>query len=390
MRITRRADRVGELHHLTGIGPVGWRGLLAEPTCRHGVNAPCCCLSLLRHSLWGRPVGGTIVLVISDIHGQPPGGPRHGDARPVPPALLRRRDGILPTTAAALRIPERDQPLTGTASRSTPPPEPHPVVAEVLAGLGTAQRERHVGRCPEPALLTRWLNEAGAADLNQARLALEGAGITCRHIREDGDPRHGAHAAHCRSCAVLLARLGVTSLTPAPAGAAGRPVGDPLGGPTRGAPWSAGTVDQALAAAGWRPGRVHTAKAEQWADVLSGHRSPQGHPHELFPAAFETWAELGEITLNPTGPGEVFAPSAVVIDPLAGLHWARVLSDLGHALGTRLAPVGEELGSGALLAVDQEARLYGIDHSGDWFLGHDVLTGLATLLTGAAPHRLEP
>ncbi|SOD63457.1 YwqJ-like deaminase [Streptomyces zhaozhouensis] len=335
--------------------------------------------------------GGTIVLVISDIHGQSSGASQAEDARPDPPALLRRRDGILPTTAAALSLPERAQPLTGTASRSTPPPEPHPVVAEILAGLGTAQRERHLGRCPEPALLSRWLFETGAGSLEQARHALNGAGIICRHIREDGDPRHGAHAAHCRSCAVLLARLGVTSLTPAPAAARGGTFGgDTLGGPTQGAPWSVGTVDQALEAAGWRPGRGHAAKAEAWADVLSGHRSPQGHPHELFPAAFETWAELGEITLQPNGPGVAFAPSAVVIDPLAGLHWARVLSDLGYALGGRLAPLGEELGSGALLALDTEGRLYGIDHSGDWYLGHDVLTGLATLLTGAAPHRLEP
>ncbi|WP_171987896.1 SUKH-3 domain-containing protein [Streptomyces sp. MP131-18] len=157
-----------------------------------------------------------------------------------------------------------------------------------------------------------------------------------------------------------------------------------------GGPWSAGTVDQALAAAGWEPGRRHTAQAESWADALSGHRSPQGHPHSLFPAAFETWAELGALRLHPVGPGREFAATAVVIDPLAGLHWARTLGDLGRALDTRLCPLGEEGGGTALLAVDREGRLYCVDHTGDWYLGQDVLSGLATLLTGAAPHRLLP
>ncbi len=301
--------------------------------------------------------------------------------------MPRGRDGILPTTAAALSLPDRAQPLTGTASRSTPPPEPHPVVAEILAGLGTAQRERHIGRCPEPALLSRLLTEAGARDVHEAREALAGAGITTRHIREDGDPLHGAYAPHCRSCAVLLARLGVPTQGPDPAVGDGV---DPAGGPAAGAPWSIGTVDQALVAAGWTPGRSHAARAERWADVLSGHRSPQGHAHQLFPAAFEAWAELGEITLRPTGPGIAVAPHGVVINPLAGVHWVRTLSDLGHALGTRLCPLGEELNGTALLAIDREARLYGIDHTGDWFLGRDVLSGLATLLTGTLPHRLEP
>ncbi|MDT0269585.1 SUKH-3 domain-containing protein [Streptomyces sp. DSM 44915] len=305
------------------------------------------------------------------------------------PTLLRRRDSILPTTAAALSLPSRAQPLTGTASRTTAPPEPHPVVGEILGGLGTAQRERCLGRCPEPALLSRWLTECGAGDLDEARRVLDGAGITSRHIREEGDPRHGAHAPHCRSCAVLLARLGVPSLAPAVPvlAAGGEPGGDPHGGPAAGAPWSVGTVDQALAAAGWRPGREHTVCAERWADALTGHQS--AHPHVLFPAAFETWAELGEITLRPTGPGVAIAPSPVLVNPLAGLHWARVLGSLGDALGTQLAPLGEELGGAGLVAVDREARLYVLDHAGDWFLGQDVITGLAALLTGTAPHRLE-
>ncbi|WP_240796693.1 SUKH-3 domain-containing protein [Streptomyces sp. RFCAC02] len=148
-------------------------------------------------------------------------------------------------------------------------------------------------------------------------------------------------------------------------------------------------MHQALAAAGWSPGRRHAAQAEAWADALSGHRSPQGHAHALFPAAFETWAELGALTLNPVGAGTAYAPSGIVVDPLRGLHWARTLGDLGHALDTALCPLGEEAGGTALIALDREGRLYAVDHTGDWYLGPDVPAGLTTLLTGAEPYRLD-
>jgi hypothetical protein len=299
--------------------------------------------------------------------------------------LTHRRDGILPTTAAALSLPDRAQALTGTASRAAAVPDLHPLIADLLAGLGTAQRERHLGRCAEPALLSRRLTEAGAHGLEDARLALHDAAMTTRYIREDGDPRHGEHAPHCRSCAVLLARLGVRSIS----SSAGSPGAAPEA-PAAGGPWSAGTVEQSLAAAGWQPGRRHAVLAEEWADTLSGHRSPQGHPHSLFPAAFEVWAELGALRLLPAGPGRQYAAAPVALDPLRGLHWARTLGDLGRALDTRLCPLGEEEGGAALIALDTEGRLYCVDHTGDWYLGPDVLSGLTTLLTGAAPHRLVP
>ncbi|MBL1068650.1 SUKH-3 domain-containing protein [Streptomyces sp. 7-21] len=324
--------------------------------------------------------------VTSDSHGQPPGNQPDQELSAVP-LLRHRRPGILPTTAAALSLPSREQPLTGTATpRSAGAPSLHPVVAAILDGLGTGQRERHIGRCPEVALLSRWLTESGAVTLDDARRALAGAGIVTRHVREDGDPQHGQHAPHCRSCTVLLARLGVSSASAAAAPGAAAALAE---GPATGSPWTTGTVDEALARAGWQPGRRHVALAERWADALSGHDSPLVRPHTLFPAAFEAWAECGELWLEPTGPGLAFAPSPVVIDPLRGLHWARTLADLADALGTQLCPLGEEGGGTALLAIDAEGRVYAIDHTGDWYLGPDVRSGLATLLTGAAPAQLR-
>lgn len=312
--------------------------------------------------------------------------PREHSRLPALPSLRDRRDGILPTTAAALSVPGLPQALTATASRTTDPPPPHPLVREAIDDLGVARRERHLGRCPEVALLSRRLTQAGAQRAGQARRALKGAVITARHIREDGDPQHGAPAPHCRSCTALLDRFQVRGDTADPGDSGGRQSAFPLPGQTD----VSHALDLALAAAGGRPGRRRTAWAEHWADTLSAHRSPQGHPHALFPAAFEAWAEFGGLSLEPVGPGRDCAPVSVELDPLRGLHWARTLADLGRALGTALAPLGGETAGTGLLALDREGRLYCLDHSGDWYLGPDPHAGLAALLTGLHPLRLAP
>ncbi|MGW7353059.1 SUKH-3 domain-containing protein [Streptomyces sp. Z26] len=147
-------------------------------------------------------------------------------------------------------------------------------------------------------------------------------------------------------------------------------------------------VDAALRAAGWRPGRWDMRQAEEWADELRGYASSGGHQHALFPAAVEAWAEFGSLDIAPTGPGLELAPSALRIDPLRGLHAARTLSDLGRALETEIAPLGAEAGDSALLAIDTEGRVYGLDHTGDWYLGADIDAALATLVGGVRPVRL--
>ena len=64
-----------------------------------------------------------------------------------PPPLLHRRDGILPTVAAALSV--RGDTLTSTASKGDQPPPLHPLVQDFLDTLTSAQRERFTGRCPD-------------------------------------------------------------------------------------------------------------------------------------------------------------------------------------------------------------------------------------------------
>lgn len=147
------------------------------------------------------------------------------EGRPAVPVLRFRRDGILPTVAAALSV--RGETLTGTAGKADQPPALHPLVQDFLDTLTSGQRERFTGRCPEAMLLSRHLTavegtrsrRASRKPLtpSEARRSLKHARITARRIREDGDPLHGSYAPPCRSCEALLAHFGVrpVDLTPA-------------------------------------------------------------------------------------------------------------------------------------------------------------------------------
>ncbi len=77
------------------------------------------------------------------------------------------------------------------------------------------------------------------------------------------------------------------------------------------------------------------------------------------------------------------------LDPRCGLHQPRTLADLGRALGTRLAPLGEEAYGRALLAIDEAGRVYSLDHAGEWFLGRSVDAAVGTLVLGLRQERLR-
>jgi hypothetical protein len=142
---------------------------------------------------------------------------------PRPPALLHRRDGILPTVAAALSV--RGETLTSTAGRGDQPPQLHPLVQDFLDTLTSSRRERWTGRCPEAILLSRHLTTVEATRSKraarkplthgEARRSLKNAKLTASRIREDGDPLHGTYAPPCRSCEDMLAYFGVRTVNPA-------------------------------------------------------------------------------------------------------------------------------------------------------------------------------
>jgi hypothetical protein len=150
----------------------------------------------------------------------PSGDPRIGwsaAGTPQAPALRHRRDGILPTIAAALSV--RGTTLTGTAARGDQPPPLHPLVQDFLDTLPSDRRDRFTGRCAETLLISRHLATADAARSKraarrpmtngEARKALKQAKLTTRRIREDGDPLHGSFATPCRACTALSAHFGV-------------------------------------------------------------------------------------------------------------------------------------------------------------------------------------
>ncbi|MFK4147976.1 YwqJ-related putative deaminase [Streptomyces sp. NPDC004065] len=162
----------------------------------------------------------------TEPHAGASGDPRigwSGAETPHAPALRHRRDGILPTVAAALSV--RGATLTGTAARGEEPPPLHPLVRDFLDALTSAQRDRFTGRCAETILISRHIAAADAARSKraarrpmtngEARKALKHAKLTARHIREDGDPLHGGFAAPCRACTALSAHFGVRIVDPA-------------------------------------------------------------------------------------------------------------------------------------------------------------------------------
>ncbi|MFD7132744.1 YwqJ-related putative deaminase [Streptomyces sp. NPDC059894] len=155
------------------------------------------------------------------------GDPRIGwshDETPHAPTLRHRRDGILPTIAAALSV--RGATLTGTAARGDRPPALHPLVQDFLDTLTSNQRDRFTGRCAEALLISRHLTTADSARSRraarrpmtngEARKALKHAKLTARRIREDGDPLHGSFATPCRACTALSAHFGVRIVDPTP------------------------------------------------------------------------------------------------------------------------------------------------------------------------------
>ncbi|WP_212914818.1 YwqJ-related putative deaminase [Streptomyces sp. TS71-3] len=153
-----------------------------------------------------------------------PGDPR-GDvdlSAPHAPVLRHRRDGILPTVAAALSV--RGSTLTGTAARGDLAPELHPLVQELLDELPIEQRDRFTGRCAETLLVSRHLAAVDGErskrarrkpmTRNDARKAFKNAKLTARRIREDGDPLHGSFAHPCRACAALAGEFGIRVVDP--------------------------------------------------------------------------------------------------------------------------------------------------------------------------------
>lgn len=148
-------------------------------------------------------------------------------------------------------------------------------------------------------------------------------------------------------------------------------------------------VAAALIDAGWNPGRRDEERAREWGMRLATHTSATGRPHAFFPSALAALAEFGGVEVEPAGDGEDVASSGFVLDPLLALHTADTLAAFGERIGARLAPLGVEDGGVSVLAIDEQSRVFALDHAGEWFLGDSVGAALATLILGQRPARVR-
>ncbi|TCB90697.1 hypothetical protein E0H26_26820 [Micromonospora zingiberis] len=148
-------------------------------------------------------------------------------------------------------------------------------------------------------------------------------------------------------------------------------------------------VAEILAAAGWSAERRDEGRAREWALRIAADATPDGRQHVLTAAAVEAYAEFGGLRLRPQGEGEQIAPSEVHLDPFRVRHSVATLAELAALTGAPLSPLGEEGGGTGILAIDEQGRVFVLDHTGDWFLGASVDEALGTLLLGQQPRRVR-
>ncbi|MFD0593560.1 SUKH-3 domain-containing protein [Catellatospora coxensis] len=58
------------------------------------------------------------------------------------------------------------------------------------------------------------------------------------------------------------------------------------------------------------------------------------------------------------------------------------LADFGRVIGARLAPIGAEQAGDAIIAVDENSRVWVLDQAGEWYAGPDLDTAFVVLLQG--------
>ncbi|MCK7627685.1 SUKH-3 domain-containing protein [Streptomyces sp. RS10V-4] len=143
-----------------------------------------------------------------------------------------------------------------------------------------------------------------------------------------------------------------------------------------------------LHTAGWQPGR-DTGNDGMLAILETVSTVARSGPGRwvLFPAAEQSVREFHGLTFRPTVPGLQVAATGCTVDPRLGRYTHSTLAGLSEALGVELFPFGRT-DSDALLAVDEQARLFSVDHGGSWLLGASPAEGITALLQGQRPERV--
>jgi hypothetical protein len=148
-------------------------------------------------------------------------------------------------------------------------------------------------------------------------------------------------------------------------------------------------VARTLTAAGWSPDRLDEGRGREWGLRIAAHATPGGRQHTVTARAIEAYAEFGGLWVRSPGEGEQVASSDFHLDPFLVRHSVETLAELAEATGAPLSPLGEEGDGTGILAVDEQGRVFVLDHTGDWFLGADLDEALTTLVLGRRPRRVR-
>lgn len=147
------------------------------------------------------------------------------------------------------------------------------------------------------------------------------------------------------------------------------------------------TAVETLTAAGWTPGRdVGTGQVSQWRlRYTVAHDGVVAEASACWnDAATAFLGAFGGLAVQQSGAGVDLARNSFTLDPLLLVHWARPLAIRSRLLETVLAPIGR-VQNGAALALSSDARLFLVDHTGDWAYAAGLERGLSDLIDGVLP-----
>jgi hypothetical protein len=290
-----------------------------------------------------------------------------------------------PTTVAQITVEGRI--FSARGAKGDQPIDHHPLVAEQLINLDPSVTVRGTERHAELIVCSDVLYEADrsrGAPLapGEARNFLAKAALEIRLIRDLGDPRAGSEARPCESCISILVELG---LLPWPILAfvePFQPYSENIAQPGRFPDRIAG----ALAQAGWRPmpESMSAVLADRMIDdvvAVPGKR----YRHRPFPVARTAIMDFPGVFCELRGPGLHRQVRWLTLDPMAAAHTADTLGDFGEVLGMPLFPLGVEALGDAIIAIDEQGRVFALDQGGEWFLGPTLDQALLALLSGAGP-----
>lgn len=148
-------------------------------------------------------------------------------------------------------------------------------------------------------------------------------------------------------------------------------------------------VEIVLRASGWTEGRQVPETSAEAIRIVCAQPGADGSRHVLFPAAEAALAEFGGIFVRQDEAGIELRRRPFAIDPTMAAGTAATLADLGRLLGVGLFPLGVEGDGDAVLAIDEQGRVFAVDHAGEWFLGPTLEAALGTLITGTEPPRVK-